>query len=307
MQGFWSDSKQRARFGFRSELRHAAWISCWMLCACSLVLLAKPVVASDEDPPDHKPWFAGRVTGSAWLASVTGSLQTPRGGKLETTDPDRPTTEEIGLDGLDVFAVGDIQLFVLRDHEIHFRIEWADLSGDEVLAKDLTSQGAFFPAGSKVNSQLDTVFVRVGYRAHWLPLKWSSGSIAPEVGWGIVNFHYQLDSTMGTAPVDREYSWGSPYFGFLAQQRVHDRLDFEADVAGMAGVNGAVIAAMDLRALYTVYQTDRFKTRLVIGLAGTWLRRKDDQDEQQNDPNLRYGAFSDDPWAGIHFGLRAEF
>jgi hypothetical protein len=45
----------------------------------------------------------------------------------------------------------------------------------------------------------------------------------------------------------------------------------------------------------------------MVGLAGTWLRRKDDQQPEHNDPNLRYGAFSDAPWAGFHFGLRADF
>jgi hypothetical protein len=138
-------------------------------------------------------------------------------------------------------------------------------------------------------------------------LKWSSGSLAPEVGVAVVNLHYQLDSASSTGSADREYSWVFPYLGCLVQQRINDRIDLEADIAGMAGINGATYASMDLRALYTVWHSDPIAARLVIGLAGTWLRRKDDQKQLQNDPDLRYGAFSSDPWAGVHFGLRVDF
>jgi hypothetical protein len=295
--------KDRVRFAFGSKFRCTIWIS----CALTLLLLTAPVGANGDEPAVKRRWLSGRVTGSGWLARVAGSLQTPRGGGAGTTDPNRPTIEEIGLDRPKGLGIGDLQLTLLRDHELHLRVEWAHVSGRSLLQDDLTSQGAFFAAGSVVDSQLDTKFGRLGYRAHWLPLKWPSGSAAPEIGLAVVNFHYQLESLVAVQAVDREYSWEFPYLGFFAQHRISDRLGFEAEIAGMAGINGVTFAAMDLRALYTFWQHGSFKARTMVGLAGTWLRRKDDQQPEHNDPNLRYGAFSDAPWAGFHFGLRADF
>jgi hypothetical protein len=46
---------------------------------------------------------------------------------------------------------------------------------------------------------------------------------------------------------------------------------------------------------------------VLVGLRGLWLRRKDDQKLAQNNINLRIGAFSANPWAGLHAGLRLDF
>ena len=46
---------------------------------------------------------------------------------------------------------------------------------------------------------------------------------------------------------------------------------------------------------------------IVTGVRGVWMRRKDSQSPMKNDVNTRYGAFTNDPWGGVHVGLRLEF
>ena len=45
----------------------------------------------------------------------------------------------------------------------------------------------------------------------------------------------------------------------------------------------------------------------MVGLKGTWLRRRDDQSPEYNDVEVRIGTFSTDPWAGLTAGLRIGF
>jgi hypothetical protein len=182
---------------------------------------------------------AFRLTASGWLASATGRLQTPAGGGLGTISYARPRLEEIGLDGLSVLPIVAAQLFFLRDHEIHANFFYLALNGNAVLGPSLVSQGVFFPADSSVDSRLRLPFARIGYRAHWLPLKWGDGwSVAPEVGFGYFDFHYKLESPSATGRVDRSYGVGFPYLGLQLGGPLTERLQFEAEVLG-SGVSTA--------------------------------------------------------------------
>jgi len=256
-----------------------------------------------------------RISATAWLASLEGHLQTPSGGRVGTTSPGRPRLEEIGLGGLQVLPTVDVQLRIARTHELHLAYVHIDLRGSAVLEDPLVSQGVLFPAGSPVESGLELPLLRLGYRAHWLRLNPGRWHIAPEVGIAGFDFAYILNNTLNNtldppsavASVDRRYAVLFPYLGFLAERPLLDRLDFEGEVFGSAGINGTSYAELDLRLVYALLRRRHASVSGMLGLRGLWLYRRDGQKPVPNEIDVRVGSFSSDPWAGFYVGLRLEF
>src|SRR5258705_3381568 len=182
--------------------------------------------------------LSAELTARAWFGSVDGYLQTRAGGQAGSTSPHRPTTEEIGLDGLSAMPVVDGVLRILEKHEIHAQYARVSLSGEDVLRSELVSQGRTFPAGSPVESHLGLDLFRAGYRARWLPFRPFGLSLSAEAGFSLNPFSYRLASPAATGNVDRSYSIGFPYLGLLIERKVLDRLAVEVDLAGSGGING---------------------------------------------------------------------
>ena len=276
------------------KLRVAVLLSCaWVL---GHPAAAHAASAGESQQLSPRPMF--RITATAWLASVEGHLQTPSGGRAGTTSPERPTLEEIGLGGLQALPTVDALIRIARGHELHFSYVHMDLRGEAVLEEDLLSQEVVFPAGSAVKSGLDLPFLRFGYRAHWLPLNPGRWHIAPEVGFAGFDFGYSLESPTVDDSVRRGYSAYFPYVGFLAERPLMNRLAFEGEVFGMAGVNGVSYAEFDVRLVYDFLRRHRAALSGVLGLRGLWLYRRDGQKPVPNEIDVRVGSFSTDLWAG---------
>jgi hypothetical protein len=265
-----------------------------------LLLEARP-----EDPPAQPPILSAQLTGEAWLGSIDGSLQTPAGGKSGTTSLHRPRTDEIGLQGLNWMPVVDGGLRLWEKHEAHFQYARVDLAGRDVLRSELVSQARDFPAGSSVESHLALDLFRLGYRGHWVPWSPLGISLSPEIGFSINPFSYKLDSPSAAGKVDRAYAISFPYLDLLLERPILHRLAFEVELAGSGGINGVSFVDSEARLAWELPLRTRAKLGFILGLKGTWLRRRDSQREVQNDPNLRLGAFSDAPWGGLTLGVRA--
>jgi hypothetical protein len=250
--------------------------------------------------------FKVEITASAWLASATGFVQTPKGGTQGTTSSDRPKLDEIGLDGLTWLPAVDGRLTFFGDHELHVNYAALDLDGSDTLNEELISQDQTFPAGAKVKSKVRLDLLRFGYRPQWLSLKISRWTLIPEIGLSFNPFSYKLRSPAATGPVDRSYSIGFPYLEALVAGPIAGPLSAEVDISGSAGINGVTFVDTDLRLVYTLLQHERLTASCVLGLRGTWIRRRDSQ-STPNDVSLRLGSFSSDPWAGVTLGLRISF
>jgi hypothetical protein len=268
----------------------------------TLLLLAPGAFGGEIARP-----LRARVTAAGWLASLEGFLQTPTGGERGTTTPDRPTTSEIGLDGLNVLPTVDTELIVLDDHGLRFSFVGVDLSGDDTLRTRLVSQGQTFPAGARVRGGLEVPVFRFGYRARWLPILPGGWVLGPEIGAGFFDFRYTLSSPSASGPVDRQYSAGYPYIGLLAEGPLIDRVALEADLTATGAITDVDQVDAELRLVYMLHRRRRVAASLVLGLRGMWLHRRDDQRDEQNKIDLRMGSFSTAPWAGLTFGLRLDF
>jgi hypothetical protein len=158
-----------------------------------------------------------------------------------------------------------------------------------------------------VGSRLDLDLIRFDYRADWSALRLGGWSAVLEVGFAIDPFRYRLESPTVSGEVDRSYTIAYPYVGAFIWGPIVGRLRGEAEVSGMAGVNGVTYLDMDLRLAYPVIDSGGVMASIVLGLKGTWLERRDNQEPQYNDIRFRMGAFSTQPWAGFTTGLRVNF
>ena len=314
MQWFWAgDSEEGLTYGVHDatlrykELRFAARCPAQAGSAHLVALAAAGDRIPSAEAEPSAPVFAVELAAGAWIGSLSGCLQTSKGGGAGTTSIERPKLEEIGLDGIQALPTVDTRLRFLQHHELHVSCVFVDIEGDAVLAEDLTSQAVDFPAGSPVESSLTLHMIRLGYRFGWLFPELSGWRFVPEVGVSIDPFAYELRSPSVAGRVDRSYNVAFPYYGLLVEGPIWGDLRGEIDVAGGAGVNGATLLDVDARLAYPLIASHGFRAALVLGLRGTWFRRRDHQSPLYNDINILMGTFSSDPWAGLTAGLRVEF
>ena len=275
-------------------------------CAGSMGLFAAdPGDGPLVGPLDPSLLFTGSVTATGWLASSEGYLQTPSGGQPGSSSSRRPETGEIGLDGLRVLPRLDGRA-AFHGHELHLGYTGLRIDGRSTLTEDLVSQAKSFPAGSPVESELDLPLFLAGYRADWLIPKLGAAALSPEIGFAFTPFRYTLTSPSVSSGVDRSYTIAFPYLGLLLEAPIADRLSFEVNLAGSAGIAGAYYAETDLRLALALARWKGLSGDLVLGLEGLWLKRKDSQ-TLPNDVDIRAGSFSTEPWGGLTFGLRVRF
>ncbi len=279
----------------------------------SLMIAWIPAAHATSDESRSRRWVSARLTTGGWLSSIDGYLQTPTGGRAGSTSQRRPTFSEIALSGLDVLPSIDAELTLLEDHSLSYNYFSTDRDGRATLDKDLTSQGQLFPRGSEVESDYDSTLMRLGYRARWLDLlglfELEGWNLLPEIGYAVFDFHYQLESP-GIVPVDRKYDVEFPYLGLLLEapirwgKRSGNALQLETELLGSGWINGVSYIDADIRFVIRFYEAWKLRFSLVSGMRGVWMRRKDSQSDEQNDINARFGAFADNPWGGLHLGLR---
>jgi hypothetical protein len=144
---------------------------------------------------------------SKWMyGPVKGRLQTPSGGQPGTTDGDRPTLSELGID---IASILDTEIRPgIGDHEMYIGGQWVRFEEEATLDQDLTSQGRFFPAGSRVESDVKFDWYRLGYRYRVQKGDEAGIEFPVEIhsrfGVALLDFGYELDGP-GSTRVDRHY------------------------------------------------------------------------------------------------------
>jgi hypothetical protein len=180
----------------------------------SLATIAQtPQQASPDQREDDR--FRVDLDFHLMFGPVDGFLQTPSGGEPGTTDPNRPTLDEIGIDHASIYDAG--LSLALDQHIITVGGQLIRLDGSATLARELLTQSTLFPAGSRVDSKVKLDWFRLGYQYEFrfdLP----SGDqfrFAPAIQGVLLDFHYELDSPGLT--VNRAYAKGGMQVGASAQ------------------------------------------------------------------------------------------
>jgi len=213
----------------------------------------------------------GRVSseleaGGAFLCGpIDGTLQTPSGGKPQTTSSDRPTLDELGIDHA-------------RTAKFWVNLRWAQnslvfgghlirLSGDATLDTTLISQNRVFPAGAAVESDIQLDWYRLGYRRH-ISLECGSKTVelAPSLAAVLFPFHYELSSS-AVDDVDRRYSKGGIQAGVDMKILVAERLELSARAALPIPYSNSVnILSTSLQAEYEFFAAEDRGLAFLLGV-----------------------------------------
>ncbi len=216
-------------------------------------------------------------TGSAFVYGwVRGSLQTPNGGQLITTNNDRPTLAELDIDNASMI---DFWVNAQRpDDGLYFGGRLIHLQGDSVLETDLLSQEKLFPAGSAVKADVTFDWYRFGY-SHRHLYQWGTRTIefAPSIGAILLTFDYDLTSP-GLEAVDRSYSKSGVQIGLRLCSALTEKLTLSGQLLLPIALSNSVnITAAQVSAQYQFLKRENLE---ISGSLGIGYERIEYQDNQ---------------------------
>ena len=212
------------------------------------------------------------------FGQIDGFVQTPSGGAPGTTSHNRPTFSELGFDNVSMLDGSVTARF--DEHTLILGGQIIRLDGSATLEHTLITQSTTFPAGTRVNSQVQLDWYRFGYEYAFefdLGDDASAGRfrLAPGVEGVLLDFDYEA-SAAGGLHAHRSYAKAGVQIGGSAEWQTRGRLSIAADgFWGLPIDNTAQILSVDLLAKY----------RLWGGRPGAW----------------NSGSFGGDAYIGIGF------
>lgn len=277
-----------------------------LLAVCTTACARRPSITPTMPAAAYRPAYDGKLHAAASTYVRTGPskgyMQTPTGGAAGTTSPRRPTLAELGVtQSVEYGARADIDY---GRHRGSFEISNVLLHGDSVLTEDLTSQGRFFPAGTRMNSDSNLTSFGLGYSYLFDVNLGGSDRIElrPGIGMRAVGVHYRTTGSNNlstsrhyTSPapnLDLQWSWrprgtGKIRFsGYLARTL---EFHFDDPLQEMEYFETTGRANYDFSSRGSLFVETGYKHILL----------QDDQPTRQNRILLDYG-----PWIGLGAELR---
>lgn len=228
-----------------------------------LTLLHTSASAQELPPPQEPSHFEA---GTALLyGSIEGSLQTPSGGKLITSDNDRPTLDELGFERA---TMTDFWMNVRRpDDGLYFGGRLIRLEGSSTLETDLLTRAETLAAGSPVEADVTLDWYRFGYGRRYL---WRHAGrtieFFPSIGVAMLNFEYYLSSAT-VEPIERAYSKSGVQIGFGVTAPLTDRLTLVGQALLPIGLSNAPdILSLQLTAKYEFLRYGDLKLSGLLGV-----------------------------------------
>ena len=249
------------------------------------------IIAPPAGPATDDREFTLALAGTFLYGEVRGYVQTPSGGEPGTTSKERPKFSEIGIDNA---SIGDGQLTAAfgegRRNEVYAGGQFIRLSGSDTLTSDLVSHSVTFPAGTRVSSDVQLDWYRVGYRYRFelndvtalcgVPSDpaLDDFSLYPSVGGAFLNFDYRLDGAGGQR-AKRSYIKGNVQFGLEFEWRPH-KGPFSLTIGGYAAPNFSSLPGIyyeELAAHFRFLDTRKVDATATLGVALEQMDYKDDQ------------------------------
>ncbi len=183
--------------------------------------LTPEMVTRAAVPQWHRPWPCCVKIDTEVYARVgkaRGFLQTPKGGRPGTTSSRRPNLREMDAQGAG--ELGFRLRATYRRSELFIEGSALSLSGYDVLAEDLVSQGSRFPAGTLVDSSSALGIWRLGYRYRFDVRTGRRGGLQIRPGIGATGLwvDYRLDGS-NFARADRSYFHVAPHVDLALEWR----------------------------------------------------------------------------------------
>jgi hypothetical protein len=185
--------------------------------------LSRAIYAADRVVIESAGQFHLTIEGLWLYGPVTGHLQTPSGGRIGTTNRDRPAFGEIGINTASIF---DAEIMpAIRDHGMYIGGQWIRLEGERNLEQSLLSQGETFLLGSRIESHVQLDWYRIGYRyriqrGDEAGLELPNTEIYSRLGAVMLDYRYDLDGAGGTQ-VNQEFIRIAPQMGVEMEWHVN--------------------------------------------------------------------------------------
>jgi hypothetical protein len=234
-----------------------------------------------EGPPKSSVDFS--ATGTYLYGSVRGSAQVPSGGRLGTSNADRPQFHSIGLNTANIADV-EVSANAHQYGEFFGGAQIIQLSGAAFIGnKPLITGGINYAPFSHVSSDIGLNWYRFGYR-YTIPIDTAQNGV-PDITFtpyaeGVIwDFDYNLTVPKRNS-VHRSFTEGGAQVGAIFAWRPNGGpLSLEATLGGFPQASHLAnisVESLDLR--YHFYDLERFN---FSGLLGVTWEQQDFRDTQK--------------------------
>jgi hypothetical protein len=254
-------------------------LRCWLLLI-SLLSATLFGGCSNWRCKEGEKGFHAAIDGELRYGPIDGFLQTPSGGKPGSTSKGRPTLSELGID---TAPSADTSLHAEWANNILYAgASLTPLSSGSKLDKELISEGATFPAGTTVHSDVQLDWYRVGYERHYLfgNDQGATVSVEPAIGLALFDFSYRLKAGGGAhLSADRGYTSAAPQLGLESAWSPGGRFSLAGDIFGSIPYpKDLLLFTVEMTARYRLWGRDDRGSLLFLGLG---YDRIDSQDKQR--------------------------
>jgi hypothetical protein len=262
--------------GVEQGTRRAPVRCAWLGIALAVGL---PAAATPSNASTEEAAFAVRLRARLLVGELDGFAQTPQGGSAASTSARRPEFDELGIDAV---VGGDFELGLgWRAWRLDAGARFLRADTRSTLEVALVSQGASFPAGSRVRSQLQLDVYRVGIgRAFELTADGVFGLplvVTPGVESVLLDFEHRIEGALAGQRTHREYTR-------LGARIALGHPDLNLELVGFWGLPIGTLAEVSTFEAIASYQLPtawRIRTLLQLGL----LYEHIDFADSQSTPN----------------------
>jgi hypothetical protein len=256
--------------------------------ALSLSLVCEASVASDEEPPkqapEEPPWTSDlslELSGRYFRPSLYGSMLITKGGKPGSGDRIN-VREDLNIDADNAPQAGlDLSL---RDHRLSFAYLPMRFEGTDTLSEPFVFHGTTYPAGQRVESELDFTYYTFRYDYRLLHGEVGDLRIGLQAYYWIFDSRIQGTGPGGTLDEHRGFSSWYPAGSIAGELRAGI---FHADASFAFGALSAERAIVDTEGSVGVLLWNR----LSLDLGYRWMHF--DINETTNDGDLTaHGPFA---------------
>ncbi len=152
------------------------------------------------------------------LATVSGYVQTPKGGLPGSSDLQRPTFQELGIQG------APISDRLIKFHSgFYMGYQQIRLKGDVILPQPLKTYRIPIPAKTPMESDIKFDWYRVGY-VYAIHPKNSRWKLSPEIEVAMLDFDYRFKIPL--ISTGRAYHHVGVRIGFTFEYPINDTVTF---------------------------------------------------------------------------------
>ena len=212
---------------------------------------------------------------SASYGPISGYTQTPLGGAPSSASDKRPKFDELGINTMTMVNLslsGGID-----SHYVYGAAHLVDLSGKNTLDENLIFHGRQYPAGTRVNSDVNLSWYEIGYQYNiHFGKERTNFRMAPTVAYTLWDFSTELETNSGRS--SRSYIKGTPRLGLELEWFPLRRFSISGKAIGSLPLNNMPhIYNVGLVGKYNLMDISRFKISLFMGVEYDWIEFKDNQ------------------------------